>query len=253
MSTFKLTKQHTLYLILCSVFITNALLAEIIGTKIFSFEKTFGFDPVQWSWGDVRLDFNLTAGVLVWPIVFVTTDLINEYYGRKGVQWISILTAGLIVYVFFMIYGTTQLTPADFWVQLHQTKFNGSDVTINEAYAIVLTQSLGIMVGSVAAFLVGQLIDATLFAWIKRRTQEKYLWLRSTGSTLISQGIDSYLVLWIAFSLFGGSSSWSFSFVFAVGTMNYIYKIAVAIALTPFLYWAHGRIDHYLKKDSFER
>lgn len=247
MSTYKLNKSDSLYLVLSCIFITNALIAEIIGTKIFSLENTLGFPPVDWQWGEYHLSFNLTAGVLLWPVVFITTDLINEYFGRSGVQKISILTAIMIAYSFFMIYGTTQLSPAPFWMDIHQVQIGTVSFTINNAYAMVLTQSMGIMVGSISAFLIGQLIDATLFAWIKRRTQEKYLWLRSTGSTLISQGIDSYVVLWIAFYLLGGNAKWSMELVIAVGTMNYIYKLTVAILLTPVIYGAHAIIDRYLK------
>jgi len=79
------SKKTNLFIILGSIFLTNAILAEIIGVKIFSAERTFGFEPVNWKFfGEYILDFNLTAGAVIWPIVFVTTDIINEYFGKKG-------------------------------------------------------------------------------------------------------------------------------------------------------------------------
>ena len=96
-------RKTNLFVILGAIFLTNAILAEIIGVKIFSGERTLGFEPVQWTFfGEFVLDFNLTAGAVIWPIVFITTDLINEYFGKKGVRKISFLTAGLIAYVFVM-------------------------------------------------------------------------------------------------------------------------------------------------------
>ena len=80
-------KRTNLFVILASIFLTNAILAEVIGVKIFSGEKTLGFEPVNWTFfGEYILDFNLTAGAVIWPIVFITTDIINEYFGKKGVQ-----------------------------------------------------------------------------------------------------------------------------------------------------------------------
>ncbi|HNF72257.1 MAG TPA: VUT family protein, partial [Chitinophagaceae bacterium] len=90
-------KSTRLFLILSGVFITNALIAEFIGGKIFSLEQTLGFQPVTFSLlGESNLSFNLTAGVLLWPVVFIMTDLINEYYGMKGVRFLSYLTVALI-------------------------------------------------------------------------------------------------------------------------------------------------------------
>jgi hypothetical protein len=90
-------KKTNLFVILCAIFLTNAILAEIIGVKIFSVESTLGFDPAQIKlFGGFVLDFNLTAGAVIWPVVFVTTDVINEYFGKRGVKKISFLTAFLI-------------------------------------------------------------------------------------------------------------------------------------------------------------
>jgi uncharacterized integral membrane protein (TIGR00697 family) len=87
------------------------------------------------------------------------------------------------------------------------------------------------------------MLDVWVFHWIKLKSGEKYLWLRSTGSTLISQLIDSFVVLIIAFYI---GNDWPLKLVLAVGIVNYIYKFTVAMALTPLLYILHNRIDKYL-------
>ena len=113
------TKKTNLFIILCGIFLTNAILAEIIGVKIFSGELTLGFQPVGWTFfGDYVLDFNLTAGAVIWPIVFITTDIINEYFGKKGVRKISFLTAYFIAYTFIIITIVTKLHPAPFWLEV---------------------------------------------------------------------------------------------------------------------------------------
>ena len=245
------SRKTNLFVILGAIFLTNAILAEIIGVKIFSGEKTLGLDPVQWTFfGEFVLDFNLTAGAVIWPVVFITTDLINEYFGKKGVRKISFLTAALITYVFVVISLVTALAPADFWLEVNASMPNGSSFDINSAFNTIFRQGLGIIFGSLTAFLLGQLIDVYVFQKLRAVTGPKMIWLRATGSTLVSQFIDSFVVLGIAFYVFG---NWSLSQIAAVGLINYVYKFTVAMALTPVLYLAHGLIDRYLGKDLSEK
>jgi len=245
------SRKTNLFVILGAIFLTNAILAEIIGVKIFSGEKTLGLDPVQWTFfGEFVLDFNLTAGAVIWPVVFITTDLINEYFGKKGVRKISFLTAALITYVFVVISLVTALAPADFWLEVNASMPDGSSFDINYAFNTIFRQGLGIIFGSLTAFLLGQLIDVYVFQKLRAVTGPKMIWLRATGSTLVSQFIDSFVVLGIAFYVFG---NWSISQIAAVGLINYVYKFTVAMALTPLLYLAHGLIDRYLGKDLSEK
>ena len=241
-------KKRNLFIVLSGIFLTNALLAEILGVKIFSAEKTLGIAPAQIElFGDFILDFNLTAGVIIWPIVFVTTDIINEYFGKKGVRRISFLTAGFITYSFLVIYGVTVLSPADFWMEVNSTDNVGNAFNINFAYKTIFRQGLGIIIGSLTAFLIGQFLDVLVFQRLRKYTGEGKIWLRATGSTLVSQLIDSFVVLFIAFYIFG---NWTLEQMLSVGIINYIYKGALAILLTPLLYVAHYFIDNYLGKDS---
>ena len=193
------SKKEGLYLFLCGLFITNAIVAEIIGAKIFSVEQTLGFNPVQIPILGFTLDFNMTAGAINWPIVFIVSDIINEYYGVQGVKRISYLTAGLIAYSFILIYAATWVVPADFWLNVNAKDANGNSLDINQAFRMIFRQGLGIIIGSLLAFLVGQVLDALVFRKLRQFTQNKFIWLRATGSTLFSQLIDSFVVIFIAF------------------------------------------------------
>jgi uncharacterized integral membrane protein (TIGR00697 family) len=236
-------RRQKLYLVLCAVFLSNAILAEMIGVKIFSLEQLLGTAPAQLALPfNFTLDFNLSAGVVLWPVVFITSDIINEYYGKSGVKWISYLTAIIITYVFIAVFTTTQLPPAQFWLDVNKVPGN-EDFDINFAFSSIFRQGLGIIVGSVTAFLIGQILDAHAFHWIRSMTGSKHIWLRATGSTLISQLIDSFVVLTIAFYLLG---NWSFEQVIAVGIINYLYKFSVAVLLTPLLYLIHYFLDGFL-------
>lgn len=244
------SKKTNLFIILSGIFITNALIAELIGGKIFSVERTLGYDPLDIPmFGDFVLQFNLTAGVVLWPVVFITTDIINEYFGKKGVRKITFITVGLITYAFVAIYLAMRLAPADFWLDVFGTDENGAPFDINYAFEQVLSQGLNIIFASLVAFVIGQFVDVYVFHRLRKITGKNKIWLRATGSTLISQLIDSFVVLIVAFYILGG---WSLSQVLAVGTTNYIYKFLIAIALTPLLYIAHYIIDGYLGKETAE-
>lgn len=239
-------RYQQLYLILSAVFLTNALVAEFAGVKIFSLEKLLGLMPAQLPFfGGQKLDFNLSVGVVIWPLVFVVSDLINEYFGREGVRKISFITAGMIAWAFIIVLAGTEVPPADFWLGLNNTDPSGNLFDINYAYTSIFRAGMGIIVGSLAAFLVSQLIDAYAFHYLKKLTGSKKLWLRATGSTVISQLIDSFVILFIAFYLLG---NWSMEQVLQVGLVQYTYKVSLAILLTPVIYLAHWVIDGYLGK-----
>ncbi|MBT33011.1 MAG: hypothetical protein CMO01_25415 [Thalassobius sp.] len=244
-------KRNTLFIVLSGIFLTNAILAEVVGVKIFSLEALLGTEPAQIHlFGEFILDFNLTAGVMIWPVVFITTDIINEYFGKGGVRRISFLTAAFIAYMFIVIWIVTDLPPAQFWLDVNSVDADGNPFNIDFAFSTIFRQGLGIIIGSLTAFLLGQLVDVFTFQWLRKFTGSSKIWLRATGSTLISQFIDSFVVLGIAFYVFG---NWSLQQVIAVGIINYIYKFFVAVVLTPLLYVAHYFIDMYLGKELSEQ
>ena len=174
-------KETLLFIILGGFFIANALIAEFIGVKIFSLESTLGIEPLNMTiWGVKDLSFNLTAGVLLWPVVFILTDIINEYYGLKGVKILSWLTAGLIAYAFLMIAGSLLLDPAGFWVERQLE--NGEVINMERSYDAILGQGNWIIIGSLVAFLIGQWADVRSFHIVRKLTGEKLIWARATGS-----------------------------------------------------------------------
>jgi len=245
-SAFEKKKTH-LFLVLSGIFLTNALLAELIGVKIFSAEALFHLPGAQIPlFAGAKLDFNLSAGVIIWPIVFITTDIINEYFGKAGVKKISLITVSLILYTFLVIAVITNLPPAAFWLDVNSKTPGGQPFDVNYAFNSIFRQGGGIIIGSVVAFLLSQVLDASVFHWLRSLTGNRKIWLRATGSTLVSQLIDSFVVLYIAFYVFG---NWPIQQVLSVAIINYIYKFFVAIALTPLLYLVHYGIDRYLGID----
>jgi queuosine precursor transporter len=212
-----LNKKQTLYIVLSGIFITNAIVAELIGGKLID---VYGVP--------------MSIGILPWPIVFITTDLINEYFGKQGVKKISFITAFLIAYTFFILFFAIKI-PSSGLSSINSVQFKS-----------VFGQSQLIIIGSIIAFLVSQLIDTTLFHFLKNKTGDKLIWLRSTGSTVISQLFDTFIVLGIAFYLPGIMDANTY---IASGFTGYSIKLLIAVAMTPFIYLGHFLIDKYLMKD----
>ena len=210
-------RKDIIFLILAGVFITNAIVAELIGGKLVQF---FGL-------------FTQSIGIILWPVIFLLTDLINEYYGKDGVKKLTYITVGLITFTFII------LTLA---LNIQATSF--SPVS-DDAFRIVFGQSQWIIVGSIIAFLFSQLIDVYVFWAFKKVTGNKHIWLRATGSTMVSQLVDTFVVQFIAFVLPG---KWPFSEFLVNASWGYAFKLLVALSLIPLIYVGHYFIGRYLKK-----
>jgi len=230
-----------LYIALAAFFCVNAALAEFIGVKIFALEDTLGVAPFEWNLFGQTGSLNFTAGTLLWPVVFIMTDTINEFFGRRGVKFISWLAVGLIVYGFLFAFAAIELAPAGWWRGAAQAQ---GVPDYQAAFAVVFGQGLWTIAGSMVAFLLGQLIDVAVFHRIRRATGERWVWLRATGSTAVSQLVDSFVVIWIAFVL--GPQKWPVSLFLSVSTLNYAWKMLAAIALIPLLYLMRRWITAYL-------
>jgi uncharacterized integral membrane protein (TIGR00697 family) len=235
------SRPTRLFIVLAAFFSANAIIAEFVGVKIFALETTLGLPPFGWNLFGQTGSLSFTAGVLLWPIVFVMTDVVNEYFGRRGVRFISFLAAGLICYAFLFAYLAISLAPAAWWVTVNAER-GVPDMQV--AFANVFGQGMWTIGGSLAAFLVGQLIDVRIFHRIRAATGERWIWLRATGSTAVSQLVDSFVVLYIAFVL--GPQQWPIDLFLAVGTVNYLYKLSAAIALIPLIYLMRRGIERYL-------
>ena len=212
------SKKDTVYVVLAGIFITNAVVAELIGGKLIHVGSAV-----------------MSIGILPWPIVFITTDLINDYFGEKGVRKLSLITASLIAYTFVILYLAMQIPAVDGKNLVTDTQFKG-----------VFGQSMWIIVGSIIAFMVSQLIDVTIFHFVKNRTGNKMIWLRSTGSTVISQLFDSFIVLGIAFWMTGKMKTEVF---ITSAFTGYFVKLIIAVLMTPFIYLGHYLIRNYIAKD----
>jgi uncharacterized integral membrane protein (TIGR00697 family) len=234
-------KPARLFIAITAFFVANALIAECIGGKIFSLEKLLGLPAANLTlFGQSGLSFNLTCGVLLWPLEFVVTDIVNEFFGPKAVRRISLIAVALISYAFVMFFVAIRIPPADFWIG------SGTDnriANMDDAFTSIFGQGMWIIVGSLAAFLISQIVDVTVFHKIKKVTGENKVWLRATGSTVISQFVDSFIVLFVAFKIGKG---WSWQLVFAICLVNYAYKFAMAILLTPVIYLVQRRIEKYV-------
>jgi uncharacterized integral membrane protein (TIGR00697 family) len=241
--SFLKDKPTRLFIFFTAFFVANAMIAECIGTKLFSLEGVFGMRPSHFTlFGQKDLSFTLTCGVLLWPLEFVMTDIVNEYYGPKAVRRISLIAVGLISYAFLMFFLAIRTPPADFWIK---SNTDSGVPDMQAAFDGVFGQGMRIIIGSLVAFLVSQIVDVTVFHKIKRYTGEKHVWLRATGSTIVSQLVDSYIVLFIAFS---GKFTWQQ--ILAIGMVNYTYKFVMAIVLTPLIYFLEHRIEKYLGKET---
>lgn len=209
------SKKDTVYVILAGIFVTNAVVAELIGGKLIYVGP-----------------YLMSIGILPWPIVFVTTDLINEYFGEKGVKKLSFITASLIAYCFILLFFALKIPAVKGENLVTDAQFNG-----------VFGQSMWIIVGSITAFLVSQLIDVTVFHFFKTKTGNKMIWLRSTGSTVISQLFDSFIVLGIAFWMTGKMTT---EIYIASAFTGYFVKLIIAVLLTPLIYLGHSMIEKYI-------
>lgn len=238
-------KAQRLFVVLAGFFVTNALMAEFIGVKIFALEATLGIAPFEWNLFGQTGSLSFTAGTLLWPFVFVLTDVVNEYFGRRGVRLVSWLTVFLIAWAFVFAFVAIGLAPAPWWVEIGRDR---GVPDMQGAYAVVFGQGLWTIAGSITAFLLGQLIDVAIYHRIRRATGERRVWLRATGSTLVSQLVDSFVVLYIAFVL--GPQQWSIPLFLAVATVNYAYKAIVAVAATPVIYAAHAAVDRWLGREA---
>ena len=105
------SRSTRLFVCLTAFFVGNAVVAEFVGVKIFALETTFGLPPLGWNLFGQEGSLNFTAGVLIWPIVFILTDVINEYFGPRGVRLISSSAMAMISYGFVFAYASIHLRP----------------------------------------------------------------------------------------------------------------------------------------------
>ena len=229
-SAYALSRPQKLYVVCAAIFVTALVVAEATASKLFTVvELPFSINILGQEFSSVVM----TAGVIAFPITFIITDLLNEYYGKPGIRFVTYIGMVMIIFEFGLL----------------QVAMNVPTASISpvpgEAFDIVFGASGRIIIGSLVAYLIGQLADITLFHWLRKLTHGKHLWLRATGSTFGSQFLDTFIVLFIAFY-----GPMTLQTIIAVTLFNYIYKFVVAVVITPVIYGAHWLIDRYLGEDT---
>ena len=236
-------KEQKLFVILSGIFIANTLIAEFIGGKIFSLQEWLSISNFNFHLFGMKMGLDFTAGVLIWPVVFILTDIINDYYGVKGVRFITFLSVGIIIYAFIAVNFAINAPAAGWWLDINKQNYQ---IDAQQSFAFIFGQGQNIIIGSLVAFALGQILDAYIFKTIKNTNRGGQLWFRATVSTLISQFFDSFVVIFIAFKI---GQNWTWQQTISVSINNYLYKGILAIISIPLLILIHKLIHSYLGND----
>lgn len=218
----QLEPRMKLFVYLIGVFLTCLLVGDLIGGKLTEVH-VFG----------VR---TFSVGQLCFPITFVLTDIFNEFYGRQIARQVTYL-AFVMVGIALAVINLAALMP---WAGFTQAA-DWTGVT-PDAFDRVFTNANRIQLSSMAAFLTAQLIDITVFFAIKKATGERFLWLRATGSTAISQLIDTIVIMSLAF---GHLMTWDQ--LWNVIISSYVIKLCWAVGMTPVIYGLHELLERVFK------
>ena len=220
----KLDKRIALFVVLACVFVTCLVVGDLIGVKVVG-----GKVPVTgWNWAT-------TVGMLAFPVTFLLTDLLNEFYGKRAARFVTWVGFGMAVLAFLLVTGATAVPFADF------TKQPGWDGTTEAAFNNVFGGGQRMLIASLTAYLVASLVDISVFHLLKRLTKERYLWLRATGSTLVSQLIDTSVVTTVAWL-----GIRSLPDIATMVMSGYALKVFIAVAMTPVLYAGHAVVEKWL-------
>lgn len=234
----ELSTPQKVYLWLACISVASLLVADITGCKLFTIPLGFSFSV---PWSDQPIDaIQHTCGMLAFPITFLLTDLINEYYGKKAARRVVWLSFAMGFLVFLFINAALNMEHLDAVYNVKKESFDNVHGNTRIMY-----------IASLCAFLVGSFSDILLFSWIKKRTKGKHVWLRATGSTIISQFIDSLIVTYLAFNLgrhlFPATDSVPMPMpeVLKTALTGYMLKYVIAIALTPVIYLGRHILHTY--------
>lgn len=204
-------RAQKIFVVLIAIFLSSLIIANLIGSMLFSFRLPGLAEPVL-----------LSAGIIPFPVTFILTDLINEFYGKAAARFITYVGFAMSLLVFAYL-SVGELLPVDAISQITKPQY----LHITQLYSGMFTASL-------AAYLIGQLLDIQIFHLFRKLTKHRFIWLRATGSTVISQLFDSILVTFIAF---WGDHALHDLWRLALG--NYTWKFIIAVGITPFLYLGH--------------
>jgi len=201
-----LDRKQRAYVYLTALFVAALIAGDFIGGKFFTFAGR-----------------SLSAGIIPFPLTFVLTDVVNEFYGKEGARRLTY--AGLLAAVF--VWAVINLALA--LPTMDESPI--SDGVFRSAFGT----SARLYLASLTAYLIGQMLDISIFQILRRLTGHRLLWLRSTGSTVLSQAIDS---LSVSFVFLVGTRS--MGFILSNAANNYVGKLIMAILLTPLIYLGHA-------------
>lgn len=238
-------RRQVLLVAMCSLFVGFFVTAELLGAKLWGF-TLLGLSP-----RDLGLDgetFVATAGILAFPLTFILTDSVNEYFGVRVVRQFTFAAIGVNVVLQAVVQAAIRVPAVSFTPGIEAAE-------VQRAYELSMGQSWAIVAGSLVAFAIGQLLDVRIFTWLRRRTGGRWLWLRAQGSTVVSQLVDTFVVIFLAFVVLPavfdtGSTRMTSGQALEVSLTNYVYKFAIAVVITPLLYVVHGLVDLYLGRDA---
>jgi uncharacterized integral membrane protein (TIGR00697 family) len=233
-------RRQILLLTLCALFVGFFVTAELLGAKLWHF-TLFGLTPAAIGLGS-GTSFVATTGILAFPLTFILTDIINEYFGKRVVRQFTFLAIGVNLILQIVVQAAIRVPAISFTPGV-------TDAQIQDAYKLAMGQTWSIVAASLIAFIIGQFLDVAVFTWLRRRTGGKMLWLRSQGSTLVSQVVDTFVVIFLAFVVIPavtGGTPWNIRQAAEVSVTNYVYKFAIAVGTTPLLYLVHGAVDRWL-------
>ena len=214
------------YLVLATTFAALLLLTNIIGAKLF-----------------LIAGYTMTAGLITYPLTFLITDVTSEVYGPKRARIIVLIGFAMSLLMLLIVQLSIALPPAPGWSSNLVPAFaNGT--AMQSVWLATFGIGWWLVTGSMLAYMLAQLCDVTLFHWIKKLTNGKYLWLRNNGSTAISQLVDTFTVNSF---LFYGAFGWSFIEGIKVMAIIYLFKIAIAIIDTPLCYLCVRQLKKYIE------
>lgn len=208
-------RSHKIFVWMAAIFVISLVIADLTGAMLFSFRLPFLRDPVL-----------LSAGIIPFPITFILTDLLNEFYGKQGARFVTWVGFGMC----FLTFGFLSVCG---YLPIDARTFIPRPV-----FMTLSTQYTGMFLASITAYLIGQLLDIQMFHLFRSWTKHRFIWLRATGSTVVSQLVDSVIVTAIAF---GGHMAINDMAQLAFG--NYTWKFIIAIAITPLLYLGHVLLE----------
>jgi len=232
------TTPQVVYLWISGVFVTSLLMANVLGVKLFSIDT--GIRGLLE--GDATLRIEHTVGMLPFPITFLLTDLLNEFYGKRAARRVTYIAFAMAALAFGMISAGRSLPILE-----------GIPGTATEAaFEQVFGASSVMYIASICAFLIGSLLDILVFGLFHRMTGERLVWLRATGSTVVSQVFDSFIVTFLYFWVFPillrtEAGPAEVGFVLRTALTGYILKFVIAVAVTPLIYLGRWFLMNVLK------